>query len=469
MANCRKCGGYVEDGAKFCGHCGAKMNENSTPITTATPYTEDTKPTNSQRVIVFDGQIHKCPNCGATLGAFVKSCPDCGYELRGASSTNSVQEFSRRYSDATTNAQKVDIIRTFVIPNTKEDILEFVILASSNIDINAYSKSNVVVPGGTSRQDIIDAWMAKLEQAHQKANMILTDDPYLERINNVYSEKKKAIESAQTSSKVKRILGSIFGNKTLHFIILMFVLAIILPLTMCKIGCAVMKGMVDDSISTNQKNKESTSKPTSGEGSGPTQTLTEPSVSEESSVNGSSENTQESAEAQASSLTQTPTEPPASEKPSKNGFDEKTNKKYTLVHYSFSLPDYYVEREKGDTVLKFGTAKENAEAIIIMSCFPMTATEELYLDTVNVYSRSLYQMFGDPQVLSDDSITIAGLPGRKLLGTGSVDGIPASFCIVHLFDPNNQELVAFVFVQQDGSSTDYLSDIEKSIKSLQLS
>ncbi len=235
MAFCTNCGGYVEDGVKFCGHCGAKMTVTKTVNTPPVPPIKPTEPRSSQRESFYEGQIHKCPNCGATLSSFVKNCPDCGYELRGASSTYSVQEFSRRYASAANNSQKNDLIRTYVIPNTKEDILEFIILASSNIDSNTYSSSDVVVSGGVSSQDITEAWMAKFEQAHQKANLLLSDDPYLEKINKLYADKKKALENARSKSKKNKVVKGIFGSKTAGIVALFALLigiGIIFPLLM---------------------------------------------------------------------------------------------------------------------------------------------------------------------------------------------------------------------------------------------
>ena len=116
MAYCTNCGAQVDDNAKFCGACGNKMASNPQPSKS------------TARKTTYDGAIHKCPNCGTGLASFVKNCPECGYELRGADGAESVSDFARRYASTTSNEKKVDLIRTFVIPNTKEDILEFAIL-----------------------------------------------------------------------------------------------------------------------------------------------------------------------------------------------------------------------------------------------------------------------------------------------------------------------------------------------------
>lgn len=226
MAYCNKCGSFVEDGAKFCGKCGAKLTSNQTPNSSIEDDDfQNNKSRGSQRETVYDGEIHKCPNCGAILDAFVKNCPECGYELRGTTSTYSVQEFSRNYTKETSNLKKIDLIRTYIIPNTKEDILEFAILASSNISASSYAV-NEIISGGISQRDITDAWMAKFDQAHQKANLMLTDDPYLDKINQLYADKKKELRNAKTVSVGKKIVGGIFGNDVIKLLLLPILLVV---------------------------------------------------------------------------------------------------------------------------------------------------------------------------------------------------------------------------------------------------
>lgn len=83
MAICSKCGSQLPDGAKFCLNCGAQSSgspENS----------QSYQAGNSKRETVFEGEIHKCPSCGEVLGAFVTTCPSCGYEIRGGKSSASL-------------------------------------------------------------------------------------------------------------------------------------------------------------------------------------------------------------------------------------------------------------------------------------------------------------------------------------------------------------------------------------------
>ncbi|WP_102268298.1 hypothetical protein [Massilicoli timonensis] len=72
--------------------------------------------------------------------------------------------------------KKEELIRTFYIPNTKEEIYEFFILASSNIKI-----------GGMNT----NAWMVKIEQAYQKAELSFGNTSEFERLKSMYVQIKK--------------------------------------------------------------------------------------------------------------------------------------------------------------------------------------------------------------------------------------------------------------------------------------
>ena len=80
MAFCTNCGHQLADGAKFCFECGVRVNA-------------PTAPPEEQRKTVYDGEIHKCPNCGEVINAFISICPACGFEFRGTKISASLQEF----------------------------------------------------------------------------------------------------------------------------------------------------------------------------------------------------------------------------------------------------------------------------------------------------------------------------------------------------------------------------------------
>ena len=165
MTYCNHCGTELNDGAKFCSECGMK--------------TEPVKTTESQRKTVFDGEIHKCSNCGETLKSFESVCPICGFEIRGKTGSGAVQALSDKLEKATTEEQRIIIVKTFPIPNTKEDIFEFMLLALGNFDLTYYENH-------LDEDDISDAWLAKAEQCYQKAKLILKDTDDLIKIESLY-------------------------------------------------------------------------------------------------------------------------------------------------------------------------------------------------------------------------------------------------------------------------------------------
>ena len=199
MPFCNSCGSKVDSNSHFCRVCGNKL-------------AFDTPNVNTQRRTVFEGEIHKCPNCGAVVNSFVGNCPECGVEFRGSSGTDSVSAFYQRYSNAKTNSEKKDIIRTFVIPNTKEDVLEFVILASSNIDEESYTRKYETVSDGISQQEVTEAWMAKLEQAYQKAYIILSGTKEFSQIESLYHKKQKSLKDSKKKWERNERISSLVNN-----------------------------------------------------------------------------------------------------------------------------------------------------------------------------------------------------------------------------------------------------------------
>ena len=210
MPFCSNCGQQINDGAKFCPSCGTAVSNEKT---------------NNQRKTVFEGNIHKCPNCGEVLNSFTSNCPSCGYEIRGASNSAAFQEFAVKLASAESRQEKIAIIRNFPIPNTKEDILEFMILASTNI-------------GDNLEKDISAAWQSKTEQAYQKAQIIFQDEKEFSRIQNIYSQvcvkltKQNKIEKVQKAGNVLSELIPVLPNV---IVVTGWLISIFVLLPLCKI------------------------------------------------------------------------------------------------------------------------------------------------------------------------------------------------------------------------------------------
>ena len=185
MNFCPRCGARTGEGDQFCSMCGASFSQASVRDREA-----------------YEGRIHKCPSCGQALNALSVVCPSCGYELRDTSAALSLRELSARLQEITSHPNKgvkqtlierlrrdatdVDdqaaaLIKAFPIPNTREDLIEFIITSAANINVDAF---NEMRKGGLSSSDIAmsHAWLSQLEQAYQKASIVLSGEESFEKV-----------------------------------------------------------------------------------------------------------------------------------------------------------------------------------------------------------------------------------------------------------------------------------------------
>ena len=110
--------------------------------------------------------------------------------------------------------QIVALIKNFSIPNTKEDILEFMIIASSNIDTKIYGNNTETDSDReAASRAISDAWKSKLEQAYQKALFSFSNGLELERIEKIYNQKIKEVnkEKRKKELELPLLFGYMFG------------------------------------------------------------------------------------------------------------------------------------------------------------------------------------------------------------------------------------------------------------------
>lgn len=167
---------------------------------------------------------HKCPKCGQELNAFEVVCPLCGYELKNAKTVDSISELTKQINrlnqkrntvtdaiaaklsgsnEKPTDEKIASLINNFVVPNTKEDIIEFMILASGYMDAKFLAGKNKV---SDIADVIIRAWSSKFEQTFQKAKISFEMDADFSKIEGIYYKKMQEIEEAK-----KRF--SLFGRK----------------------------------------------------------------------------------------------------------------------------------------------------------------------------------------------------------------------------------------------------------------
>lgn len=157
---CANCGHKFSKKDVFCRNCGTEVKEMK-----------------KSRESIYEGRIHKCPRCGEVLNSFSSKCLTCGYELRGITGSSVVNDFSIKLDKIDSIERKIELISNFYIPNTKEDIYEFFILAVSQLNSGSYKT--------------INAWEVKLEQAYHKARLIFGDSSEFKYLNDLYNKTLK--------------------------------------------------------------------------------------------------------------------------------------------------------------------------------------------------------------------------------------------------------------------------------------
>lgn len=211
----------VEGSVANCSYCDTAL----TSVTTS--FTADSVRA-GQRQQEYKGKIIKCPNCGEVLKSFTASCPACGYEVRDAKASNTVSELARKLEaiEATrkppakskffsyqhimdmqtvssTDAQKISLIQSFPIPNTKEDIFEFMFLASSIINTSSTFSE---MDEDKSRHEVALAWLSKLKHVYAKASQSFGNDDDFSQIIELYDSCMEKIGKKKKSKILKWVL-----------------------------------------------------------------------------------------------------------------------------------------------------------------------------------------------------------------------------------------------------------------------
>lgn len=142
------------------------------------------------------GDVRKCPACGAMVESLMTKCPECGHEfvnieansttkklmqkideIQAESSTmmNAINSDNKEVAQQQRNAIESQIsarisqaIQNFPVPNTKEDLIEFLTLCISN-----------------RRQY---GWNTKVKQVVAKAKIMLPNDPEAQLLIEQYEE-----------------------------------------------------------------------------------------------------------------------------------------------------------------------------------------------------------------------------------------------------------------------------------------
>jgi len=246
---CSNCGEELDDDDKFCDSCGKEVKKKKNT------YKSDKQ--DSDKV-----KTKKCPNCGALITSFQTSCKYCQAEISNIKASNSLEEFSKglakikskpmpKYEEKDSLLKKVigrdfndeeareefeeefkrqkeeeivNYIINYPIPNSNEDLTEFMILTSSNINV----KKDL-------SDDVQKAWIEKMEQIYQKAKLSIKNGEELKKINDIYIAKKDEIKTKKKNTVIKTTVG-VIGWFALLGLLVNPVLTIVIVLLICGIG-----------------------------------------------------------------------------------------------------------------------------------------------------------------------------------------------------------------------------------------
>lgn len=214
MSFCTNCGAKLNEGAKFCHSCGCSASPDLS--------------NNNRRQQEYAGKLIKCPNCGEVLKSFAIICPACGHELRETKASGAVREFARKLEEieahrgnerprglfkkvleqehyiSRTDEQKISLIKSFAIPTNKEDLLEFMILATSSMNMKAYDSTVTNMSKG--EREISNAWYSKAKQVYEKAKRLDDGDDLFAEITELYDTCKDNVKKAKRKGVIKWIL-----------------------------------------------------------------------------------------------------------------------------------------------------------------------------------------------------------------------------------------------------------------------
>lgn len=234
MGYCNVCGSELSGRERFCTCCGSPTSQEK----------------NSG--ISHEGSLAKCPNCGEVLSSFVLYCPACGLELRGKKAAQSVADlatkiehlelkrpqkkrgFFARAQEASSvgsvEQAEITLIRSFPIPNAAEDLIEFMILATSNIDEDCYSSFYM---GGDkeSRKAVSGAWLSKARQVLEKVRLSDCSEAQVSYLAGLLEDAKRRIKDSKRKGILKWCL--LYSPIILLFLILL-VVNLVNPLTTAK-------------------------------------------------------------------------------------------------------------------------------------------------------------------------------------------------------------------------------------------
>lgn len=187
MACCPNCGTKLVDGDVFCGNCGKRIEAAAAPcepVFSQAPTEESESPTKETKP---KSGITRCPACGEIIDKNAVICPSCGFGIRDVADgsiallsqkldlieSKRPQKRKKNENDtiSATDERKINLIRSWPIPNSKDDLIEFAAMASGNCIAPPKLGNDRIA----AEDALAEAWRSKFDQAYAKAEHLFGD------------------------------------------------------------------------------------------------------------------------------------------------------------------------------------------------------------------------------------------------------------------------------------------------------
>ena len=185
------------------------------------------------------GDVKKCPRCGEPVEPMAVKCSACGYEFRNVEALKSSQRLAEKLeaiddayrgktvvknmglgikqdmTDFDIGREKVTVIKSFPVPSTKEDLLDFAISMQSR-----WSSSTM----GDDQLGLKSAYKAKYDECINKAKILFPNDPMFQGVFEQHQVDKKNIW-ANMSTQKKAFMG--LGASTIGCFLLIIIMLVL--------------------------------------------------------------------------------------------------------------------------------------------------------------------------------------------------------------------------------------------------
>ena len=172
----------------------------------------------------WHGKLIKCPACGAFVEPGIAKCTACGYAFSGIEANKSAEKLSEQLQIVEAKHKGVSeaekdvkaeamstVIASFPIPNTKEDLMEFLLVLKTGF--TKYTSYG-------SDYKIKQAYRAKMLECIDKIQISFPNDDLFQRqILNI----QKTIEESDAADKkqTKYVLGCLIVGGILLFLFIL--------------------------------------------------------------------------------------------------------------------------------------------------------------------------------------------------------------------------------------------------------